>query len=140
MPIKIGPAQVKEFVLSKSDEIFENEGEPSRVSIRLALKGEDDTRNHMFSLIVKEQNYDDDFIRFSSPISTDDIRRKEVFLVLADCNLADQNDNPIFVFDNKRISMTEREFDLAFGMLPLSIANEIIDCVLRTNLQWIELG
>jgi len=140
MPIKIGPAQVEEFVLSKSDEIFENEGEPSRASVRVALKGEADTRNHMFSLVVKEQNYDDDVVKFTSPISIDDIRRKEVFLVLADCNLADQNDKPIFVFDNNRISMTEREFNLAFGMLPLPIADEIIECVLQANPQWIRLG
>jgi hypothetical protein len=138
MPLKVGPAEIKEYVLEKSDALFENTGEPSAITVRKALKGEDDARSHMFSLIVREQNYGEDSVRFSSPVSIDDIRRKEVFLVLASCNLIDSNDKPVFTFKNNRVSMTEFDFSIAFGQLPIVMANEIIDCVLDTNPRWVE--
>jgi hypothetical protein len=137
MPLKVMSNNKKEFVLKKSDNEFSNKGEPTKVTIRQATQGDFEIRNDLFAEFKRE--YDGTAIRVIQRISFDDIRRKEVFLTLCECNILDDQDGDepkeLFSFKDGRLT-NEREFLSAWSKLHPSIANEIHEYVLEQNPLW----
>jgi len=60
----------------------------------------------------------------------------EAYLTLADCNICETDGEPLFRFKDKKISMSEEEFQLAWGRLPHEYTDEIIKYVHEKNPQW----
>jgi len=136
MPIKLSPAEIKEFHLARSDDKYGGSDKfPTMIQVRKAMQGEEETRGRLFAM-VKQMVDEYGGVSYMSDISTDDIRRKGVFLTLASCNINWENDKPLFKFLNNRIDMTEQEFDDAWYKLPYDIAFEIIECIETQNPQW----
>ena len=134
MPIRIAPPPVKKFILVESDEQLENDGEPTFILVRPAIQGDEEMRNRLFSSLTSE--YVQDILVSTSELSIDDLRRIEVYLTLADCNLLGYDDKPLFSFENGRLATSEYEFDKGWGQLPNIVAEEIIQYVLEVNPQW----
>jgi len=139
MPVKIGPAPIKEFHLARTDDHYGDIKFPTMIQVRKAMIGEEEARGHLFAMVRQEVNEDGD-VAYVSTVSTDDVRRKEVYLTLVSCNINWENDEPLFQFETKdgviKIVMTEQEFEKAWNKLPYDIAYEIIECVEVQNPQW----
>jgi len=126
---------LKIFFLDKSDKEYGNEGERSKISIR-KFKSDDIEELKRWFKELEEYARENDWFH----INISDIRQKEVFLSLAECNLVDENDELLFSFKNNRISMSEKEFFSAWGTLPRIISDEITECVGKVNHPWIPEG
>jgi hypothetical protein len=135
MPLKVLPPLIENYVLAKSDAKYNNEGAPSMIKVRQATRGDEEDRNRLLALV--EKNYKvDGSVSFLSDVSFDDVEREEVFLTLADCNLVDKDDKPLFQFKDNRINMTKKAFTDAWCSLNYDIAAEISLCVKKFNVQW----
>ena len=137
MPIRlIAPIQ-QEFILERSDINFENIGDPTTISIRQATQGDYERRNSLFSEWARVRKLDaPDEIRYVQSFSYEVVKRMEVFLSLAACNILNDDGDPLFKFSNNRVDMSEKEFQLSWDKLPLLIADEIHDKVLQVNMTW----
>ena len=138
MALKVLPPITKEFFLTKTDIEFKNEGAPTFVIVRKATNGNEIERNRLFAQI-KREIAPNDVVSFTSDVSIDDLKCKEVFLTLAGCNIG-HDDSTLFRFRDDhgvlKLSMSEDDFNVAFGKLPYSVASEISDCVQEMNHQW----
>lgn len=136
MPLKIKVPAIKEFVLSKSDTVFGVEGEPTRISVRQATQAAHERRSNLFSNIIRELSTSDEAVRLIQRFSLEELKRIEVFLTLAACNIEDENGNSLFQFSSDGFLKDEAKFTKAWGSLPTLIATEIHDCVLMVNVDW----
>lgn len=136
MPLKIKVPIVREFVLSKSDAAFGTEGEATRISVRQATQAAHERRSNLFSNIIREFSNSDEGIRLVQRFSLEELKRIEVFLTLAACNIEDENGNPMFQFTSEGFLKDENKFTKAWGQLPTLIAQEIHECVLMVNVDW----
>ena len=144
MAIKLTAPVNETFVLTKSDKKFKNEGEPTKISVRQASQGEQEQRARVFAEISRVIENEDVFGTTSMAIrqswSMEELKRVEVYLTLADCNIEDENGDPLFKFRNGRLAMQESEFKNAWYKLPPSVADEIHEKIMEVNLMWSGLG
>ena len=137
MPIRLIAPQQQEFILERTDITFENVGDPTRISVRQATQGDYERRYSLFSEWPRVRKLDKpDEIRYVQSFSYEVVKRMEVFLSLAACNILDDDGNPLFKFSNNRVDMSEQEFKLSWDKLPLLIADEIHEKVLQVNMTW----
>ena len=137
MPIKIEPPVIQDFTLDKADKAGKVSGEPTRVRIRQAAQGERERRDAVYFDFKRE--YRDGEVTVTQRISYNDVARMEVMLTLADCNILDADDKPLFKFKNERVT-SEFDFLRSWAQLTPEIADEIHEKVLEVNLLWSELG
>lgn len=136
MPIQIKAPIIREFVLSKSDKAFGNEGESTRVTIRQATQAAHERRSTLFSQITREWSDGSDGIRLTQHFSMEELKRLEVFLTLAGCNIEDEDGKPLFSFSPEGYLRDEGKFNRAWGLLPPLVAQEIHECVQVVNIDW----
>jgi hypothetical protein len=145
MPMKLAAPIEKDFPLEKSDEIYGNDGEPSMVTIRQAMQGAQERRTEVFSevsrvmrTLPKDEN---DEIVLRSHWSYEKLKRMEVYLTMADCNVLDYDGTQLFRFrkdgDKQVLDMTVHEFTKAWDRLYPETAEEIHEKVLEVNLTWV---
>ena len=137
MPIKIEPPIIQDFTLDKTDKEAKNTGEPTKIRVRQAAQGERERRDAVYFDFKRE--YIDGEVTVTQRISYNDVARMEVMLTLADCNILDYDDKPLFKFKNERIA-SEFEFLRSWAQLTPEIAYEIHEKVLEVNLLWSESG
>ena len=141
MTLKVLPPLVNEYTLEKSDAEYGTPGEkPTKVTFRQATKGDDIDRNRLFEEVVREYRALSDTVKVTSAITVDDVHVKEVYMTMASCDLLDEKDKPYFNFKDKKLEITEVEFAELFGLLPQTIADELIECSLKCNPQWTAQG
>jgi hypothetical protein len=133
MPLKLIAPVKKEFVLEKTDKLYDVKGEPTKVTIRQATQGEHAARNDLFSMITR--HYDGDEVSVSQRISFDDLHKREVFLTLCACNIVDEDGKPLFTFEDDRCT-SEKDFENGWYLLSPAVANEIHAKVLEVNIDW----
>jgi len=144
MPLKLKVPTEETFTLDKSDKLYGTDGEPTRVTIRQATQAQNEKRSRVFSEVqrIMGLQQDDSSYKLQQNWSNEELKRMEAFLTLVDCNLLDENDDPLFKFkksksDGKQyLDMTTQSFAEAWGKLPPIIAQEIHDKVLEVNLTW----
>ena len=121
MKIKAVHGKYTEYILSKIDEEFGSEGNPTFVTVRLASPSDNLSRfhslhQHLFNL--------------------DELKSEEIFLTLASCNIiGEDNTSPLFRF-NKDGYLTRDEFTKSMRQLPPEWIDEIHECVLDANPSW----
>ena len=137
MPLKL-TAPVKEtFVLEQSDELMESEGDATVVAIRQASQGEYERRQQMFSEWSRGYDPISGEERVVQRLNVEMLKRLEVYLTIAECNIQNEDGKSLFKFGNKdRLAMSELEFNRSWAKLPLVTANEIHACVLKVNKSW----
>jgi hypothetical protein len=142
MPIQLIAPIYETMTLDRSDERYGNDGEPTEVTIRQASQHEHERRQDLFSKL--ERKYSDlspDEVTVVQNIPMEELKRLETFLTLCDCNLLDENGDPLFPSKrdrngHPRMSLSKTQFDLAWGKLPPDVAEEIHEKVLEVNLIW----
>lgn len=136
MPLKLAAPLTETFVLERSDELVESEGDPTVISIRQASQGEYERRQQMFSEWSRGFDPISGEERVVQRLNVEMLKRLEVYLTLSDCNIQDEKGKALFKFRNDRLAMSELEFNRAWAKLPLVTANEIHACVLKVNKTW----
>jgi hypothetical protein len=129
---------VKDYTLSRSDKLFGvPENEPTRVTIRQGKQRAHERRAALFSQIVREmtKNESEDVVRLIQRFSFEELKRIEVFLTLAACNILDEGGRLLFKF-NAQGNISEGDFNDAWYQLDPSVAQEIHECVLDLNVDW----
>jgi hypothetical protein len=135
MSFKLSTPLVTEFSLAEVDKKMglEESPDPTMITIRQAATGENEERNNLFSRFQRE--YTPDTVKVTQDISFDAVRRKEVFLTLAACNIMDVDGRPLFVFKDGRLQ-DEKLFTKAWSKLPPLYAEAIHEKVLEVNVMW----
>lgn len=133
MSLKLSAPLVKEFPLTEADAAAGDSGEPTMVTIRQAENGEVEKRNELFSSFQRE--YVADAVRVTQDISFDAVRRKEVFLTLAACNIQNEDGKQLFMFKDGHLD-NELVFQRAWSKLPPAYALAIHQKVLEMNPMW----
>lgn len=144
MPIKLIAPVEEEFILTKTDEAYGEEGgEPTRVTIRQATQSQNERRFKVFEKLTQQLSDDlgsEAIIQTIQRINLHELRRIEVNLTMIGCNLMDEDGTPLFAFkkfgDRQYLDMSDEEFRKAWGKLPPDIAYEISDKVLEVNKLW----
>jgi len=124
MPIKLDVPIEKDFILEKSDKLYD------------VAKGE--RRAALFSQIIREvarDTADGDTVRWIQRFSFEELKRIEVMLTLKSCNISGANDKLLFNFSSDG-KISEEKFRQAWDVLPPAVATEIHDCVLEVNVDW----
>ena len=141
MPLKLSPSIIETFQLTEVDKKYETEG--TSVTIRQAAQYEHERRSGLYAEMVSRVAQDGTTMEVVSRFSQPELHRIEVMLTLADCNIVDENDEPLFKFTGKgtdRRVTDEAAFFKAWGKLPTFVADQIHDCVLKLNVGWGRLG
>jgi len=136
MPVRLLPATKSTYRLEKSDVEYKTDT-PTIIEVRLATQGAVEARNELFAEFKRE--YEGSKVTVSQRLSFDDVRRKEVFLTLAACNIEAEDGKPLFTFSNERLD-DEGKFKNAWNQLPPMVASEIHEKVLESNVVWKNLG
>ena len=136
MPVRLLPATKSTYRLEKSDVEYKTDT-PTIIEVRLATQGAVEARNELFAEFKRE--YEGSKVTVSQRLSFDDVRRKEVFLTLAACNIETEDGKPLFTFSNECLD-DEVKFRNAWNQLPPMVASEIHEKVLESNVVWKNLG
>jgi len=139
MPIKLDVPIEKDFILEKSDKLYDvAKGEPTRITVRQATQRDHERRAALFSQIIREvarDTADGDTVRWIQRFSFEELKRIEVMLTLKSCNISGANDKLLFNFSSDG-KISEEKFRQAWDVLPPAVATEIHDCVLEVNVDW----
>jgi hypothetical protein len=138
MPIRLEIPLVKESTLDKVDKYYglKDGDSPTRVSIRQATQGQHEKRAALFSNIIREWSQQADGVRLIQRFSFEELKRIEVQLTLASCNIEDAEGEPLFKFDKKGFIVDEGAFKRAWDSLPPLVADAIHEKVLEVNEDW----
>jgi len=136
MPFSLAhPTLLQEFYLVKADIANDNLDVPSWIHIRYADQFAEEERNKTLrsvNWILHEETK----IKYTMDLIADEVWLQEVYYTLADSNLSENDEEPLFRFENNRLAMTEEEFLYAFYRLPMEYVDEIIECVHEVNPRW----
>jgi hypothetical protein len=143
MPLQLQIKLEKIFELKRSDEKYGGEG--TTVTIRQASQYQHEKRQEIFSNMRSKYSTSGDDVEIFQRFNALELHRLDVRLTMADCNIIDEEGKPLFKFakDNKGrsyLSMTDPEFDKAWGLLPIDVADEIYEKVIEVNPSWSPSG
>lgn len=137
MPLQLAVPLEEEFKLVETDAKYDTGDKPTTVLIRQAAQGEHERRAALFAQIVREQsvNAPEEFVRFVQRFSFEELKRLETFLTLKGSNIEGPDGKPLWNF-GKNGFIKEVDFNKGWAQLPVSVAQEIHDCVLKVNIDW----
>lgn len=129
----------KEFILERTDAKFGVPSDaPTKVTIRQATTGDNEKRDAFLSSFERSYEKADGekngMMRVKQFVNYAQLRRLEVKLCLAACNILNEDGSPLFQFVNGRV--VETTFDAAWDSLPPETAEEIYELVLQMNPTW----
>jgi hypothetical protein len=136
MPFRKQSPVIKQFVLEETDEAYGVTSPATSVSIRQATQAQHEKRANLFANIVRELGKNDEMVRLIQRFSFEELKRIEVMLTLADCNIENEDGGKLFAFDKDGYIRDESAFIRAWGSLPPLIASEIHSKVLEVNMDW----
>jgi hypothetical protein len=144
MPIKLSTPLIETFELEKTDLRYGNEeGTPTTVTIKQATQAQHEQRQQIFATL--ERRFDDfnpEVTTLVQKANTEELKRTEAYLTLVDCNITKSDGkSPLFISKKGKdglpeLDMTKSEFDIAWGLLPPDVANEIHEKVVELNIMW----
>jgi hypothetical protein len=108
---------------------------PEYVHIRKRNTGMEQARKELLQSDTWQEGEDN--LRKSSTLTIEQIHLKEIYLSLADCNLCETDGSFLFQFKDNSLDMTEDEFQLAWGRLPVFYRTQITDLVHQVNPEWV---
>lgn len=135
MPLKITPPIQSSHILAKTDAHFgSTKGGSTSIMVRQASTGDVERRDDLFAEFKKTLGKNGD-LTLVQRLSWNEIRRVQVFLTLAACNIIDETGEPLFVFDNNRLP-NEVIFNRQWSKLDPIVSAEIAELVVKTNPMW----
>ena len=141
MPFTLTQAIDKEFHLIETDVAYKiPKGEKTKVTIRVASSGENNTRKDLFAEFTRTfDRYNDDTVKVTSLFAVGELKRKEAFLTMSACNIVGENEEPLFVFEKGKVK-DEHAFNVSWDSLPTLITDEIGSFVREFNFHWTPEG
>lgn len=142
MPFQLISPLYETFELTEIDKAYENDGEPTTVTIRQASQGQHAERQKLFAKLERKfSELEPDEITVVSSVSTEDLRMTEVYLTLVDSNIENIEGEPLFTSKtnkdgNPYLNMTRQAFINAWGKLPPDVCRAIHERVLKVNAMW----
>jgi len=142
MPLKLIAPVYKTFTLERSDERYGNDGEPTTVTIRQATQAQHEQRQSLWDTIERKfSDLNPDEVTLVQHVPMEVLKRLEVYLTLADCNITTESGDPMFPSrqdkdGNPKIALSKAKFEEAWGLLPPDVAEEIHQKVLDVNIIW----
>jgi hypothetical protein len=133
MPAKIASPKIEKILLTKTDEMYGVEGDPSFVMIRQGLEGDREMRDREYNDFIREYQPSGS-VTVKQTVSMGGVLRLEVKLTMVDCNLTDEDGKPFFTFRDGKV--TEESFKKGWDRLPPEVADEIIAAVKKVNPAW----
>jgi len=144
MALKLSSPVIEEFPLVRSESVYgDGSGEPSSVLVRQATQGANERRSRVFAEISRVIETQEDFgstVQLRQRWSMEELKRIEVYLTLAGCNIQDADGTDLFRFRDEKLAMSENDFRVAWAKLPPEVAAEIHEKVLEVNYVWRESG
>jgi hypothetical protein len=138
MPFKLSPPIEKTFTLDKTDEKYETQG--TIVTIKQASQGEHKKRSDIYANLLTRFERNSETVEVVQRFSPPELQALEVRITMTDCNIAGEDDKPLFKFakDAKGRSYIEDivAFQKAWDLLPVEVCTEIHDKVLEVNPTW----
>jgi len=128
------------FSLDRSDKMYDGEG--TTVTIRQASQYQHEKRQEIFSNMRSRYSADgQDVLEIYQRFNALELHRLDAKLTIVDCNILDEEGESLFKFKKDKsgrsyLSMTDAEFDRAWGLLPIDVADEIYEKVLIVNPTW----
>jgi len=142
MPLKLLAPTYKTYILEKTDERYDNDGEPTTVTVRQATQAQHRERQDLFATL--ERRFRDESpgeVSLIQTLSFEALKELEVWLCLVECNLLDE-DGKSLLFPSRQVNghaelaLTKRQFMMNWGKLYPDIASEIHAKVLDLNPLW----
>lgn len=142
MPLKLIAPIYKTFTLTRSDELYGNKDDPTTITVKQASQREHAQRQDVFSSL--ERRYDEripEEVRLVQNVSIENLKRLQAWLTLVECGITDIADAPLFPSakdknSNSELKMNQTQFNLAWGLLPPEIVEEISEKILEVNPIW----
>lgn len=139
MPFQLEPPVEKRFELKDTDRKYNSEG--TYIVVRQATQLEQERRQQVFADLRSRWGEDGSMVELVQSMNQPALHRVEAMLTLADTNILDENQEPLFQFkeDKKgrsRIAMSEKSFTDAWGGLPMVVTDEITKFVHEVNPAW----
>jgi len=139
MALKISAPIVEDFYLDESDKLYGTSEDPTKIAVRQADQGANERRSRVFaeiSRIIENEN-DSTSMQIRQRWSMEELKRVEVFLTLAGCDIEGPDGQDLFRFTaDGKLKMSEAEFAKAWALLPPFVASEIHQKVLKVNYVW----
>lgn len=142
MALKLSSPTTEDFYLVRAEELYgDGNGDPSKITIRQATQGDHERRSRVFAeisrVVENEMDIGTTSVQLRQRWSMEELKRVEVFLTLAGCDIIGSDGSPLFRFNTKgRVAMSEQDFFRAWASLPPEVAREIHDAVLKVNFMW----
>jgi hypothetical protein len=144
MPIQLSAPLYKTFTLVRTDRRYNNDGDPTTVTVKQARQHEHAARAEAFKRLERAWSAGEspDDVRLIQEVSMVEVWREEAWYTLVECNLLgpngdvlfpstkDQQGHPRLAFKNKQ------EFYEAWGQLFPDIAEEIVEKIHEVNSLW----
>lgn len=149
MPIKLLAPIYETFTLDYTDKKYENDGEPTTVTIKQARQHEHQLRQDLFAKVRRTFNTgrdaDPNKVTLEQEISLQQVHQLEAWLTLCECTIVDENGKALFPSKKDKdgkpyLNMNRDQFNQAWGMLFPDIADEIIQKIRVVNPLWEGLG
>ena len=142
MPLKLISPIYKTFTLDRTDAKYGTDGESTSVTVKQAAQYEHERRQDLFSRLERRYNeLQPEEMTLVQNISMEELKRKESYLTIVECNILDVSGNLMFPSRKGRsglpeLDMSEQQFNTAWGKLPPDVASEMHEKVLEVNLMW----
>ena len=142
MPLKLISPLYETFELKKTDEKYGSEGEASFVVIKQAAQHEHERRQQLFATLERKfSEIDPNQFSLVQTLSSEELKRTEVWLTMVECNIQDQEGKNLFPSKKDKaghstLNMTQEAFNRNWGLLPPDVCLEIHGFVQEVNKVW----
>lgn len=143
MPFKLTDPVYQTFELERTDKNYGVGDEPTTVTIRQARQHEHSRRQDQWSKFERRySNLNPDEVKIVQELSFEAIKMLEAQMTLVESNILGA-DGESLLFQSKtgkdghpKLDMTPKDFEVAWGSLPMDIAQEIHEKILEVNPMW----
>lgn len=138
MPLKIIPVQAQRVRLNLDTSL--DPEQDTWVEVNKATVGDINKLADLGSRIERVYNQEDNTYSVITNWNPSTIACYKAFLVLAGCDILDENDKPMFSFkkfgSRMQVSTDFQVFQSVWAKLPAEIADAIMEAVYETNPEW----
>lgn len=143
MPFTLTDPLYQEFELERTDKNYDNKGDATIVVIRQARQHEHARRQDQWNKFERRYSVvNPDEMSIIQELSFEAIKMMEAQMTLVDSNIiGPDGEKPLFKSKKGKdghpvLDMTPKDFEVAWGSLPMDVAQEIHEKILEVNPMW----
>lgn len=143
MPFKLTDPLYQTFELERTDKNYGNDGDPTTVTIRQARQHEHSRRQDQWNKFERRySSLNPNEVSIVQELSFEAIKMLEAQMTLVESNILDESGEKLLFKTKKgkdghpKLDMTPNDFEVAWGNLPMDVAQEIHEKILEVNPMW----